>query len=187
MGGEHSSAFGWVRVRTLEIQCSPLPKAAVPGCLHKGGPAGEPGWSTRDTHPGPEFPQPCSESHPVPHALPPQACDPLPHVEEPSEVLSLRQPYTPPRPSTCPTHWVLCLSWWTSPSFLLHFISSFCSSAANAGAWFGGLLESRWAIGWAEGAPSRHSTPLLATGTPLDRRVSPLIILFFPCSVQLQS
>ncbi|EDL13777.1 mCG146158, partial [Mus musculus] len=33
------------------------------------------------------------------------ACDPLPHVEEPAEMLQMRQPYAPLRPGTCPTHW----------------------------------------------------------------------------------
>ncbi|ELW67409.1 Filamin-C [Tupaia chinensis] len=33
------------------------------------------------------------------------ACDPLPRVEEPSDVLQLHQPYAPPRPGTCPAHW----------------------------------------------------------------------------------
>lgn len=105
----------------------------------------------------------------------PQACDPLPHVEEPAEVLQPHQPYAPLRPGTCPTHWVLELPaaglaiLLLPTSFILHFYSS--AGLGHGGAsWGTGIRLGKSGYGTSSAA----DLPLLPLGFP------PLTFLLFP-------
>lgn len=84
-----------------------------------------------------------------------QACDPLPHVEEPSDTLQLH------RPSAYPPHWVLLPPplGKTLPS---SSISSLCSSGARAGTWFGGHRGEQEGAGLGRWIPKLGTAPLLS-------------------------